>query len=125
MFAVPDRAFPQRDHRRGAVRAVRGDQLLVAQGDRLPARDQMGQALVLAVGVGLLVRFRAALRARADGRDAAAAAFRRYELADLFRDRGRRRTADRGRRSEEHKSELQSLMRISYAVFCLKKKNKY
>src|SRR3546814_7782078 len=28
----------------------------------------------------------------------------------------------RGRRSEEHTSELQSLMRISYAVFCLKKK---
>src|SRR3546814_4396311 len=34
-------------------------------------------------------------------------------------DDGRR---DRGR-SEEHTSELQSLMRISYAVFCLKKKN--
>src|SRR3546814_9930010 len=29
------------------------------------------------------------------------------------------------RRSEEHTSELQSLMRISYAVFCLKKKNKH
>src|SRR3546814_5436350 len=28
-----------------------------------------------------------------------------------------------GRRSEEHTSELQSLMRISYAVFCLTKKN--
>src|SRR3546814_2176480 len=28
-------------------------------------------------------------------------------------------------RSEEHTSELQSLMRISYAVFCLKKKNIY
>src|SRR3546814_3930027 len=28
------------------------------------------------------------------------------------------------RRSEEHTSELQSLMRISYAVFCLKKKKK-
>src|SRR3546814_4107571 len=34
----------------------------------------------------------------------------------------RRRTA-RSDRSEEHTSELQSLMRISYAVFCLKKKN--
>src|SRR3546814_6885797 len=35
--------------------------------------------------------------------------------------------ADYGRipdRSEEHTSELQSLMRISYAVFCLKKKKK-
>src|SRR3546814_8443738 len=31
---------------------------------------------------------------------------------------------DDGDRSEEHTSELQSLMRISYAVFCLKKKKK-
>src|SRR3546814_10603312 len=31
---------------------------------------------------------------------------------------------ERVRRSEEHTSELQSLMRISYAVFCLKKKKK-
>src|SRR3546814_4208671 len=30
----------------------------------------------------------------------------------------------RAHRSEEHTSELQSLMRISYAVFCLKKKTK-
>src|SRR3546814_1500147 len=33
-----------------------------------------------------------------------------------------RHGAFRRRRSEEHTSELQSLMRISYAVFCLKKK---
>src|SRR3546814_2935002 len=33
------------------------------------------------------------------------------------------RVAKGGERSEEHTSELQSLMRISYAVFCLKKKN--
>src|SRR3546814_10288113 len=31
---------------------------------------------------------------------------------------------DQDHRSEEHTSELQSLMRISYAVFCLKKKKK-
>src|SRR3546814_2418329 len=31
---------------------------------------------------------------------------------------------DQGMRSEEHTSELQSLMRNSYAVFCLKKKKK-
>src|SRR3546814_3191729 len=31
---------------------------------------------------------------------------------------------DEEQRSEEHTSELQSLMRISYAVFCLKKKKK-
>src|SRR3546814_3964602 len=34
----------------------------------------------------------------------------------------RRRAVDLDDRSEEHTSELQSLMRISYAVFCLKKK---
>src|SRR3546814_8874825 len=34
-----------------------------------------------------------------------------------------RRVMKRSSRSEEHTSELQSLMRISYAVFCLKKKN--
>src|SRR3546814_1176644 len=34
---------------------------------------------------------------------------------------GRQRTP----RSEEHTSELQSLMRISYAVFCLKKKSRH
>src|SRR3546814_9221850 len=33
------------------------------------------------------------------------------------------RVFDECTRSEEHTSELQSLMRISYAVFCLKKKN--
>src|SRR3546814_4473521 len=32
---------------------------------------------------------------------------------------------DDQQRSEEHTSELQSLMRISYAVFCLKKKNQH
>src|SRR3546814_1901499 len=39
---------------------------------------------------------------------------------------GRRqpRAGRRGGRSEEHTSELQSLMRISYAVFCLKKKKR-
>src|SRR3546814_5457262 len=37
--------------------------------------------------------------------------------------RSPRTNGESGRRSEEHTSELQSLMRISYAVFCLKKKN--
>src|SRR3546814_1910011 len=34
------------------------------------------------------------------------------------------RPISRDKRSEEHTSELQSLMRISYAVFCLKKKTR-
>src|SRR3546814_5556053 len=37
---------------------------------------------------------------------------------------GEARVASTVTRSEEHTSELQSLMRISYAVFCLKKKKK-
>src|SRR3546814_6588580 len=40
-------------------------------------------------------------------------------------DDGLDRPALPGVRSEEHTSELQSLMRISYAVFCLKKKKQY
>src|SRR3546814_8758884 len=43
----------------------------------------------------------------------------RHCVSVSHRTRGRHRE----RRSEEHTSELQSLMRISYAVFCLKKKN--
>src|SRR3546814_6840720 len=47
----------------------------------------------------------------------------------LPRCRGRRTLGGTDRphtqRSEEHTSELQSLMRISYAVFCLKKKKNY
>src|SRR3546814_8430062 len=43
------------------------------------------------------------------------------EFVDVL---GVSRTVIREARSEEHTSELQSLMRISYAVFCLKKKKK-
>src|SRR3546814_12209161 len=46
------------------------------------------------------------------------AIFRVSVVTPLFH----RCTRPLGRRSEEHTSELQSLMRISYAVFCLKKK---
>src|SRR3546814_4169533 len=53
----------------------------------------------------------------------------RHRRADrdpgLFHRRGARNArGEPGDRSEEHTSELQSLMRISYAVFCLKKKKK-
>src|SRR3546814_3541540 len=64
---------------------------------------------------------------------------RQGETAQATTGAATRRTGDRNRReppryrrargcparcrSEEHTSELQSLMRISYAVFCLKKKN--
>src|SRR3546814_10336408 len=45
-------------------------------------------------------------------------------LPRLHRTGGVDRSGQPAGRSEEHTSELQSLMRISYAVFCLKKKNK-
>src|SRR3546814_2943479 len=48
--------------------------------------------------------------------DRAQAFYRRYGFTDVGRN---------AFRSEEHTSELQSLMRISYAVFCLKNKNKH
>src|SRR3546814_5700847 len=52
-----------------------------------------------------------------------------YSGTDLEQGRVKRQSASLAAvlaaiRSEEHTSELQSLMRISYAVFCLKKKNK-
>src|SRR3546814_1296071 len=45
-----------------------------------------------------------------------------HDVADLVGKAAPRLVAVLRRRSEEHTSELQSLMRISYAVFCLKKK---
>src|SRR3546814_3181766 len=45
------------------------------------------------------------------------------EPGDLPEEPEKHPCSDRASRSEEHPSELQSLMRISYAVFCLKKKN--
>src|SRR3546814_10098368 len=47
---------------------------------------------------------------------------RRGDIATVKADRAGMRGELSAERSEEHTSELQSLMRISYAVFCLKKK---
>src|SRR3546814_1795278 len=44
------------------------------------------------------------------------------QTAEVRKERKMRKEQQRDVRSEEHTSELQSLMRISYAVFCLKKK---
>src|SRR3546814_8863109 len=46
-------------------------------------------------------------------------------LADKHKEPPVVAVAEDGSRSEEHTSELQSLMRISYAVFCLKKKKQH
>src|SRR3546814_10310104 len=77
--------------------------------------------------------FRSALGGEHAVRDVAVAARPEQPGGDAVgpRDRARRVVEGRGlhaedrvgeERSEEHTSELQSLMRISYAVFCLKKK---
>src|SRR3546814_2013401 len=48
-----------------------------------------------------------------------------HEFAnDVWKGGAENHNEGEGDRSEEHTSELQSLMRISYAVFCLKKKQK-
>src|SRR3546814_7355813 len=65
------------------------------------------------------------LQIRVSDVDALYAAVRRTDLAvpvPLEERWYRHDHVELGNRSEEHTSELQSLMRISYAVFCLKKK---
>src|SRR3546814_5569184 len=65
-------------------------------------------------------------RAANDGEDRAAAHRAFADLREHLREAARQLGENaRHDRSEEHTSELQSLMRISYAVFCLKKKTEH
>src|SRR3546814_3190428 len=73
--------------------------------------------VVIGIGLGQLAAQRAAVEDRQADRGAAEAEQR--VAAEQFGQAGGGKP-----RSEEHTSELQSLMRISYAVFCLKKKKK-
>src|SRR3546814_9315451 len=93
-------AHPRRSRR---VR-VRARARARPRGRRIPAAAQRPAGAVAHGTAGASARAR---RARGPP-------VRRYAL----------RPASDGHRSEEHTSELQSLMRISYAVFCLKKKKK-
>src|SRR3546814_2929808 len=77
---------------------------------RLPGEEDV----VHVVGVALLAGIVDLVEL---GGESAAPADQRVDLRDLHA------AHDGQPRSEEHTSELQSLMRISYAVFCLKKKN--
>src|SRR3546814_3327053 len=96
--------FRSAGHAGGAVRRRRG--VPAAQGAALgPVGGDAGQGADLPAQVAHARRGPAAL-SRAPLRD------------------GRRQAEAAVRRSEEHTSELQSLMRISYAGFCLKKKTK-
>src|SRR3546814_7442732 len=66
---------------------------------------------------------RAVIRAISWANSRASSSFAVLSKAGYFAAAACRAGLSRGRRSEEHTSELQSLMRNSYAVFCLKKKN--
>src|SRR3546814_7091020 len=77
----------------------------LANGQRLTVRDPGGAVLATISLAG-------------------ASASLRYIDAEQHRAGTATAIVAKGNRSEEHKSELQSLMRISYAVFCLKKKKK-
>src|SRR3546814_3950053 len=84
-------------------------------------RRRGGHELHLVIEVPLLFRGRAQQKLHDDRR---AAEVGHAVVGDGVVDRlgAHLAQADVGARSEEHTSELQSLMRISYAVFCLKKK---
>src|SRR3546814_8822994 len=72
------------------------------------------------IGVSAGLRFRLRQHVESDGRDGRCLNHLLVALESL--DEADLRHIGRDERSEEHTSELQSLMRISYAVFCLKKK---
>src|SRR3546814_2504877 len=110
-------------HRGGSGLAGRGvgARRALERNESLGGRDGEDRGMVhrqapyLAIGSGQLQRHGAKDVAPV-GREGTAAAGR--EAADY------RMAARTQQRSEEHTSELQSLMRISYAVFCLTKKTK-
>src|SRR3546814_2945474 len=95
----------------------------------VPMAHEAGAILVEAAGAGagkrpLVLRLAAEIRAffgNVAPREQLGRVGRNLEARDV----GLRVGDLRRGRSEEHTSELQSLMRISYAVFCLKKKKRY
>src|SRR3546814_2605722 len=104
--------------RRTATRGTDDDQvaaMIRRLADRLLAGRTLPVLTVLATLVVLWYGFAVYLNAPWQ-RDVYARAKTEWTAADLVR--------HPEPRSEEHTSELQSLMRISYAVFCLKKKKK-
>src|SRR3546814_6562279 len=100
--------------------------------ERAPWPEQLGQMFELdeitGVTAPLFERHQHlhAPRQTVAARRAPAAGFAREEFFKIAHDGNHVLLVvdDRQQRSEEHTSELQSLMRISYAVFCLKKKRR-
>src|SRR3546814_3226909 len=91
---------------------------------RIVGAEQRGQPAELALKLGASAVALAALQFLAGTDIPCIAVAVRILACDAQRHVCGERRVDDGLRSEEHTSELQSLMRISYAVFCLKKKNK-
>src|SRR3546814_4506469 len=77
--------------------------------DRVEAEGGMAKAVAAGWPKAMIEEAAAARQARVDRGDDVIVGVNKYRLKD---------------RSEEHTSELQSLMRSSYAVFCLKKQTK-
>src|SRR3546814_4537378 len=102
-------AFPH-DRRRDLRRTSRHD-----RHQKRPRRIAMKPALFLTPLLGLAACTPAAPDPRGVDRDETVLTVTGTGRAEA--------TPDQALRSEEHTSELQSLMRNSYAVFCLKKKN--
>src|SRR3546814_2509484 len=113
--------------RRGQPRSTRTDPLFpdttLVRSHRRHAED--GRARNVGSGLAVGWPYGRALRPRGDGglhlHAEAPPPGRRQDPCTLDRPVQPRHPAAAGR-SEEHTSELQSLLRISYAVFCLKKK---
>src|SRR3546814_4845287 len=107
--------------------------LTLALPDSLPisldVQPELGRNSEYKIGIGRAVGLHeclmegqvAALAVRSQGRLGSIDRVR-AEDGELLVDDPQLRVRRLGLRSEEHTSELQSLMRISYAVFCLKKK---
>src|SRR3546814_533528 len=114
------RLLGQDARERGAARTAIG-----ARAQRAADRRDIGKALVADRRDD---RFQPDIEADADDRALVGLHPRRAAGEQRGCDVGRAQLRDqpvaRRQRSEEHTSELQSLMRLSYAVFCLKKKNK-
>src|SRR3546814_7946821 len=104
-------AFGQ-GHQRGGLDPGRDEKVAASRGGQMP--HDFARAETIAVGLDRCAARRAAAL-RGEPAPVGDEGFGRQAKAE------RRRNGDHFR-SEEHTAELQSLMRISYAVFCLKKK---
>src|SRR3546814_2296922 len=104
-----------------------GNRLTFAEGTHLePVRPNRRKAAALHRAARALVRCQKDSRRRRKVRDRLGQAYRAIRNAranHLHQVSAAVAKSHAFIRSEEHTSELQSLMRISYAVFCLKKKN--